>query len=127
MSCLLDTVAVVRHFLQRKNIGKAASEILAHPDETTFYISIISLMEILYLSEKKRIALTLDKTLEEINTRDNYELVNLDREILRVAQSLHFHELHDRLILATTKYLGIPVLSSDHKFSEVKGITVIWD
>jgi len=84
-------------------------------------------MEILYLSEKKRIALTLDKTLEEINTRHNYKLVDLDSKILRVAQSFHFPELHDRLILATAKYLGIPVVSSDRKFSAVEGITVIWD
>ena len=84
-------------------------------------------MEILYLSEKKRIALTLDKTLEEINTRHNYELVDLDSKILRVAQSFLFQELHDRLILATAKYLGIPVVSSDRKFSAVEGITVIWD
>jgi hypothetical protein len=39
MNDLLDTVAVIRYFLKHKNIGKAVSEIFAHPDETTFYIS----------------------------------------------------------------------------------------
>ena len=77
-------------------------------------------MEILYLSEKKRIALTLDKTLEEINTRHSYELVDLDSKVLRVAQSFHFPELHDRLILATAKYLGIPVVSSTASSPQLK-------
>ena len=39
MNYLLDTIVVIRYFLKHKNIGKAVSEIFAHPDETTFYIS----------------------------------------------------------------------------------------
>ena len=39
MNDLLDTIAVIQYFLKHKNIGKAVSEILAHPDERAFYIS----------------------------------------------------------------------------------------
>ncbi|MCP5105732.1 MAG: type II toxin-antitoxin system VapC family toxin [bacterium] len=42
------------------------------------------------------------------------------------AQSVKFYELHDRLILATAKYLDIPVVSSDTEFKKVEGIEIIW-
>ena len=54
-------------------------------------------------------------------------IINLVPEILRVAQTIQFYELHDRLILATAKWLDIPVISSDSKFENVAGIRVIWD
>lgn len=54
-------------------------------------------------------------------------IVNLTPEILNVAQTINFYELHDRLILATAKWLDVPLISSDSKFGMVPGIRVIWD
>lgn len=42
-------------------------------------------------------------------------------------KSAKFYELHDRMILATAKWLDIPIISSDKKFADVDGIKVIWD
>ncbi len=54
---LLDTVAIIRHFSGQGIIGKKAVYILERLDETdnVLIISIISLMEIMYLVEKNRI------------------------------------------------------------------------
>jgi predicted nucleic acid-binding protein len=46
---------------------------------------------------------------------------------LLTATSIDFYELHDRIILATAKWLDIPIISSDKEFSHIKGIKVIWD
>jgi len=48
MQYLLDTVTVVRHFTGGGRLGKKANVILNF-NENVFLISVISLMEILYL------------------------------------------------------------------------------
>lgn len=129
MEYLLDTVAVVRHFSGYGKIGQKAATILDHIEtrEDKLLISAVSLMEILYLAEKHRISVTLPQTLDLIESSSKYEVVNLNSAILRVAMEISFPELHDRLILATAKWLEIPIISSDQLFTGVPGISVVWD
>ncbi len=60
-------------------------------------------MEILYLSEKHRIPIDLGETLARTQASECYAVVDLNAEILKVAETIEFRELHDRLILATAK------------------------
>jgi len=126
MQYLLDTVTLIRHFTETGKLGKKAKEILNFNDNT-FLISIVSLMEILYLSEKRRIDIDLKETLNRIELSSFYSIVNLTPEILKIANDLFFYELHDRLILSTAKWLDIPIISSDKEFEQVKAIQVLWD
>lgn len=126
MQYLLDTVILIRHFTEIGKLGKKAQEILNSRDNT-FIISVISLMEILYLSEKRRINIDLIETLNKIELSSLYQIVDLTPDILVVANDLHFYELHDRLILSTAKWLDIPIISSDEKFKSVDGIKVFWN
>jgi PIN domain nuclease of toxin-antitoxin system len=129
MQYLLDTVAIIRHFSDKGRIGYTATNILDHIEKNDDFlvISVISLMEIMYLFEKNRITIDLESTLERIQASSKYGIINLSPEILSVSKTIEFYELHDRLILGTAKWLDIPILSSDHKFSEVTGIEVIWN
>nr|VFJ58594.1 MAG: Predicted nucleic acid-binding protein, contains PIN domain [Candidatus Kentron sp. DK]VFJ59820.1 MAG: Predicted nucleic acid-binding protein, contains PIN domain [Candidatus Kentron sp. DK] len=129
MQYLLDTVTIVRHFSGHGKIGRKAADILdvVEVRSDLLLISVISLMEILYLSEKNRISIDLPKTLEWIESSPKYAMVDLNADILRVARTISFGELHDRLILATAKWLDVPILSSDGAFKDVRGITVIWE
>lgn len=126
---LLDTVTLVRHFSDQGNIGQAATQILDTVEEqdTLLLVSIISLMEIMYLAEKNRITINLTDTLKRINSNLKYSIVDLNSAILTVAETVEFAELHDRLILATAKWLEIPIISSDSAFEDVPEIDVIWD
>ncbi len=129
MQYLLDTVTIVRHFSGKGRIGRQAAHILDTIEERNdlLIISVISLMEILYLSEKNRIAIHLTETIERIDSSSKYAVINLSPDILRVAETIAFRELHDRLILATTKWLDISIMSSDEAFEDVPGIDVIWE
>ena len=127
MEYLLDTVTIIRHFTDIGKTGKKAKKILEAISNNKFMISVISLMEILYLSEKNRINLSLKYTISKINSSINYTILDLTPEILEVAETIEFKELHDRLILATAKWLNIPVISSDKQFERVDDIEVIWD
>ena len=130
MQYLLDTVVVVRHFSGKGKIGKAAAAILDRIEEESevrLVISIVSLMEIMYLAEKHRIPISLQKTLEAVRASKKYTVADLTSEIIEVAENTVFPELHDRLILATARWLDIPVISSDGLFHGVQGIRVVWD
>lgn len=129
MRYLLDTVTIIRHFADSGKMGKRAREILetTSGDQDRFMISVVSLMEILYLSEKHRISISLKETLKRVASSSLYMVVDLTPEILLVAETIDFAELHDRLILATAKWLDVPVISSDSKFFVVEEVEVVWN
>lgn len=128
MQYLLDTVGLVRHFTGQGKIGRKASRILNELEQSnnSLVVSVISLMEVMYLAEKNRITVNLSETLERIEATSKYTIVDLTPDILSVAETIDFYELHDRLILATAKWLGIKVISSDKAFKSVKEIETIW-
>ncbi|MDL2123883.1 MAG: PIN domain-containing protein [Deltaproteobacteria bacterium] len=128
MEYLADTVTVIRHFSETGKIGKRAFEIIngIERGEHHCYVSTISLVEILYLSEKKRIDISLEKTLEKIKGSENYSVISLTAQIDKIAESIDFPEIFDRLIISTAKYLKIPVLTSDKKISSANFIETVW-
>ena len=128
MEYLADTVTVIRHFSETGKIGKRAFEIITGTErgEHHCYVSTISLVEILYLSEKRRIDISLEKTLERIKDSENYSVISLTAQIVKLAESIDFPEIFDRLIISTAKYLKIPILTSDKKISSANFIETVW-
>jgi len=129
MEYLADTVAIVRFFSQNGKIGREARNIFDNTEtgKNKIWISVISLVEIMYLSERNRIPLDLIEFIRKIKISDNYKIIDLDAEIVIVAGNLNGLELHDRLIVATAKYLNVPILTSDQMISNSGFIKVIWD
>ncbi len=129
MIYLLDTVTLVRYLSGKGKIGKSASAILNTFENSDFElaISVISLMEIMYLSETGRIGIDLLKTIQLISETEGYKIIDLNSEIILTAAEIDFYELHDRMILSTAKWLDVPILSSDKRFVNINGIDVIWD
>ncbi|MFP4458935.1 MAG: type II toxin-antitoxin system VapC family toxin [Candidatus Zixiibacteriota bacterium] len=126
---LLDTVSLIRHFTGNANIGNEAKEIIAKTisEEKMIFISVISLMEVIYLSEKNRIDLDLNQTIDSIESNENYKIVDLTPQILEIAWANFFYELHDRLIIATAKWLDVPLVTSDRKIRDSEIVDTIWD
>jgi PIN domain nuclease of toxin-antitoxin system len=128
MEYLADTVALIRHLSGTGRIGKAAKEILKAADqgEHIIYISIISMVEIMYLAEGNRIPVDFRTIKNKIIKSDNYHIIDLDMEIVETAKEIRGLELHDRLIVATGKYLKIPILTCDRSIQESSAIRTIW-
>lgn len=130
MEYLADTVALVRHFSKSGKMGKSARQILKDTDrgENIIYISIISMVEIMYLSEGNRIGIDLEAIGNRINQSDNYQIIDLNMDIVDTASAPEMKELelHDRLIVATAKYLNIPILTTDAIIKNSDLIEVIW-
>ena len=94
--------------------------------EHTIFVSIVSLVEILYLSEKKRIPIDLDQTIDAILARPNYEIVELDVTIMKEAKHVRGLELHDRLIVSTARFLAVPMITPDKQITDSGLVEVIW-
>lgn len=129
MMYLLDTVAIIRYFSNSGKIGKRAKKVFESFDtsDCEFAISTISFMEIMYLSERKRININLEETLNQISINSGYKIIDLNIEIIKTASKIDFYELHDRMILASAIWMGIPIISSDSLFDNIKEVEVIWD
>jgi len=122
-------VTVIRHFGATGRLGKGAKDILGRIDQgiDTGVISVISLMEIMYLAEKHRINITLNETIDIIGRSSNYTIAPLTAAIVKQAQEVYFDELHDRLILATAIHLNVPIISSDKRLTKLATVQVVWN
>ncbi len=84
MQYLADTVALILHIGKEKRLGKQARQILSEADEGEhqIFVSCISFMEILYLAEKQRIQIDLEKIITFIESVDNYQEVPITGQIV---------------------------------------------
>lgn len=128
MDYLADTITIIRYFSKTGEIGNKAKSILDATDkgEHHLFVSVISLIEIMYLAEKRRIKINLHETIENINNSINYSFVELTPQIVMIAEATFFPELHDRLIIATAKYLKIPILTGDKEILKTNTVSTIW-
>jgi len=104
MYYLADTMALVRHLRGGRGLGRQARKILREADQGhhTIAISGITLMEILYLSEHRRIPIILESIGDLLAHSINYVVVPLGFEVVRAAAGIDdVPELHDRLIAGT--------------------------
>lgn len=93
-----------------------AARILREADsgEHTIHISAITLMEVLYLSQRRRIDLPLGELVERVKESPNYAIVPVGSEIVIAAEEVDdVPELHDRILVATAKWLGVSILTGD--------------
>ena len=93
-------------------------------------LSTITLAEIIYLSEKGRLApATLDRLLAAIDGADAVLAeVPFDRHValaLRQIEKKAVPDLPDRIIGATALHLGVPVISRDGKI-RAQNLNPIW-
>ena len=129
MEYLADTVTVIRHFSKTGKIGKRAKTILEEVErgEHHLYISTISLVEIMYLSEKNRIVISLKDTLQIIDNALNYSIVDLRSDIVKLAEHISIPDIFDRLIVSTAKFLEIALLTCDKGIIDIDLIETLWD
>lgn len=123
-----DTMAIVLHLEKRKS-GAKAKQFLTDAENGNAIVHIPSIVfaEILYLSEKKRIALTLGDVEAQLSKFPNLRQLELSFEIIKTAETItDIPELHDRLIAATGKHLGFDLITNDPKIQNSTFVKTIW-
>ena len=128
MNYLADTVTIVRHFSGTGRIGRVAKIVLegVESGENYLFLSTVSLVEILYLSEKKRIEIDLENSLRKMKGSRNYPVVDLTSNIISLAAEIKYPEIFDRLIIATAQYLDVPLITSDEGIKESAFVETVW-
>jgi PIN domain nuclease of toxin-antitoxin system len=94
------------------------------------YVAAISLVEIIYLVERGRLSqAVLLRMISEFNQPNSgLVMVPLDFAIAQAVQQIlrtDVPEMPDRIIAATAHYLGLPLITRDHKIRSAN-LTTIW-
>ncbi len=132
MPAVLDTHAAVWYLLDSQKLSQPAYSVIdgAAASGTPTYISAVSLVEVVYLVERGRIAAdAFDKFANELS-RDNpaFTVVPLDSQVAtalkRIPRSL-VPDMPDRIIAATALHLGLPLVTRDRRLQAAM-IQTIW-
>lgn len=132
MPAVLDTHAAIWYLLDTKNLSQTVFSLIdpAAASGVPTYISAVSLVEVVYLVERKRIAAdAFDRFVRELG-QDNpaFRVVPLDYNIasaLRAVPRDAVPDMPDRIIAATALHLGLPLVTRDRRL-QAAGIQTIW-
>ena len=129
MNFVTDTHALLWWFTDSPKISPKASEVFERCElgENIIFIPSIVIAEALSIFEKKRIAFDFKKLLRKINESDNFVIIALDSTILQKMLDLKdVPELHDKIIIATARYLNLPVITKDETLQKLSYIKTVW-
>ena len=132
LRAVADTHAIIWYIFNDPRLSDTARdtiETIANEGDLVAF-SAITLAEIVYLSEKGRIAsTTLDRLLGEVDKKDSVLTgIPFDRHIARAMKSVartQIPDLPDRIIAATALDRDLPLISRDRKIL-LSSIRTIW-
>jgi PIN domain nuclease of toxin-antitoxin system len=133
MAIVADTHTIVWYVVEPERLSQVALDALegAIAVGDPVYISAISLIEICYLIEKRRIASDLlQRILSVLNEPDpSLIVVPIDLAISIAVQSIDrdtVPDMPDRIIAATALHLNLPLVTRDRKIQASQSIITIW-
>jgi PIN domain nuclease of toxin-antitoxin system len=141
MAIVADTHAIIWYLVEPERLSQVALDALEGSIAAgePVYISAISLIEICYLIEKRRIASDLlQRILAVLNEPDpSLIVVPIDlaisiavQNIVGVASPLENRDtvpdMPDRIIAATALHLNLPLVTRDRKIQASQSIITIW-
>ena len=123
-----DTVGLVLRIEHRKSGQKARAHFeAAETGNTTIYIPTMVFAEILYLSEKRRIQISLGEVEEYLMRYPNYKEYPMSFSVIQKASEItDIPELHDRLIAATARLLNLELITNDPVIAGSTFVRTIW-
>lgn len=130
---VLDTHTVIWYLKQSSQLSQAARVAIenALSDGEPVFVSAVSLAEMVYLLEKRRIELSVWQELIRRMRRPNAGLVAspLTMEIAELMSQVPYAavpDLPDRIIAATALQLGLPLVTRDQGLRSVSQLTTVW-
>lgn len=123
-----DTVGLISR-IERRKMGKAAKMVFESVESgnAVVHIPAMVLAEILYLSEKKRIGVSLKDVSDYLRPFPNYKPYPMNQAVVETsAQITDIRELHDRLIAGTARLLDLTLISCDPLIQASAFVKTLW-
>jgi predicted nucleic acid-binding protein len=123
-----DTMFLVLWLEKRKLPTKMKAMAYAiEKNQVSIIIPAMVLAEVGYLSEKKRIDLSLKELKSVLNKSESVKIQSINEEIIfSTFEITDIPELHDRIIAATARFLKLPLLTNDPIIFKSKFVDAIW-
>jgi predicted nucleic acid-binding protein len=123
-----DTMGLVLRIEQRK-LGPRAKSVFdsAESGKATVYVPALVFTEILYLSEKQRIRLSLHAVAGYLEQFPNCREYPMSFAVIQsAAQITDIPELHDRLIAGTARLLNLELIANDPTIQASNFVRTAW-
>lgn len=125
---IADTHAFLWYLADSPSLSNKAREIFdaSEKGQAVIIIPIIVLLESIDIFDKKKVNLKFEDVLLKITQASNFAISEIDIGlIMEVNKTKGFKDLHDRVIVATARIFGAPLISKD---KIIRGIysEVIW-
>ena len=132
MSAVLDTHTVLWYLESSQELSAVARTTIeeAIRDARHVHVSAISLVETVYLVERRRLTLAALQRLRAalIDPDSGLAVAPVDADVADAIQKVRrdvVPEMPDRIIAATALHLGLPVVTRDRRI-QAAGIQTIW-
>lgn len=126
-----DTHALIWYLEDNPKLSTTANQAFDKCDagEIVIYIPTICLVEIVYLQERKRISADMKSQLDAALAlkTSGLTLVNLTIEVVDALATIPRNtipDMPDRIIAATARHMGLPLISKDSKIVS-SGISIL--
>jgi PIN domain nuclease of toxin-antitoxin system len=130
MPFVTDTHALVWHMTRDPRLSPAVRRVFESADQggETVHIPCISLFELVYLAEKKRVSIDLSTLLGRISSSANYPVEPMCAPVITQSEAVPRSSVPDpwdRLIAATSMLLKMPLITRDPALRGL-GISTVW-
>ena len=129
---VVDTNVVIWYFTGPKlsSASGQAAIVAAQQSGGSIYVSSITIVELIYLIEKKRVAPDVLNKLREALYDDStaFELVELTQKLADEVQNIDrstVADMPDRIIAATALHLNLPLVTSDGNIRKLKNVETL--
>ena len=128
MNYVTDTHSILWYFTEDSRLSKKALDVFERTtNKGIIIIPSVVLAEIMFIAKKGKVALSFEETLKKIEEYENFDIAPLDIDILKVANKIKVDlEMHDRLIVATSLYFEIPLITKDQQIKKTGIVTTVW-
>ncbi len=132
MAAVLDPHAAIWYLLRSREISPTALQAIRHATGMgpQVYVSAISLVEVIYLVERRRIPVEALQRLGAAlkDPASGLAVAPLETAIAEAVQKVPrdiLSDMPDRIIAATALHLGLPLVTRDQRIQSA-GIQTIW-
>lgn len=129
MEIVIDTHALIWYLTADKKLSRKAKHIIeeAIKDKRRLIISIVVLMEVLVLVEKKKLKFTWEEFNQKISEFPNLIIYPIGTDVFEVMKNVgETLELHDRILVATAIIHKAVIISKDPEILSLKDIKTVW-